>query len=176
MKVSPLIVDELRLCLGAAGMAGVLLGVAAVIYVAAVVLPPVLRPAPRVEAPRPERAIRNPVADGDAALVEFVAGLPDAKATSAILAEIYQAAAEQRISLARAEYQMANGSDPAFQLYQITVPVHGHYVEIRRFIRSALARVPHMALDEAGFRRKAIGEGQVDARLRFTVYLRKDRR
>lgn len=176
MKLSPLILDETRRRLGAAGAGGLALGFAALVYLAAIVAPAALEAA-RAGA-RPERSGVAAPAPGPAAPdtgASFLAGLPDATATAPVLAEIYAAAAREQLSLARAEYQFAPAGDPVFQLYQIHAPVRGSYVQVRRFIQAALKRVPGMALEEVSFRRQTIGEAQVEARVRFTVYLRKGR-
>lgn len=176
MKFSPLILDETRRRLGVAGLCGLALALVALIYLAVIVFPSARRLMVREE-PEQVAQLERPVArpSGDAAAVQFLASLPDVTTTASVLSEIYGAASREHISLARAEYQMATGSDPVFQLYQINAPVRGDYVQIRRFIHAALARVPYMALEEVSFRRKAIGEHEIEARIRFTVYLRKDR-
>ncbi|MBI2276137.1 MAG: pilus assembly protein PilO [Dechloromonas sp.] len=84
---------------------------------------------------------------------------------------IYDAAAAERLSLARGEYVLTPVKDTRLNRYQITLPVRGDYGQIRRFIAAAQAAVPNLALDELSLQRQEIGEAQVDARIRLSLYL-----
>jgi len=53
--------------------------------------------------------------------------------------------------------------------------VHGRSRErtaaVRRFCERVLLTIPFASLDEITFKREAVGNGSLDARLRFTLYL-----
>lgn len=85
--------------------------------------------------------------------------------------EIYDAAADEQLSLARGEYILTPIKDTRLNRYQITLPVRGDYGRIRRFIDSVQAAVPNLGLDELSLQRQDINEAQVDARIRLTLYL-----
>jgi len=55
--------------------------------------------------------------------------------------------------------------------YQVTLPVKGSYVQIRQFVDQALIDVPVAALDDINFKREAIGATQLEARIKFTLYV-----
>lgn len=84
---------------------------------------------------------------------------------------IYDAAAVERLSLAQGQYVLTPVKDTRLNRYQISLPVRGDYGQIRRFITAALAAVPNLALDELSLQRQEIGEAQVDARIRLSLYL-----
>jgi hypothetical protein len=50
--------------------------------------------------------------------------------------------------------------------------VKGSYAAIWQFAMAALRTIPFASLDEITFRRDAIGDATVDARLKLTLYLR----
>lgn len=173
MKLTALILDEYRLRLGWAGLAGLALAALAIGYALAVVAPRAIDAAGEGKRPTVDRSMAMDSASE--AAQRFIDSLPDSTGTAPVLAEIYAAAARENLALGRAEYQFAPAGNPMFQLYQIQAPVRGNYVQVRRFIQAALKRVPTMALDDVSFRRQSIGDPQVEARIRFTVYLRKER-
>ena len=107
-------------------------------------------------------------------LAQFYAALPPQGAATESLNRIYQAAAKERLTLARGEYSLATTPDSPLARYQIVMPVRGDYGQIRRFIRLALAAVPHLALDELSFQRQSIAEAQLEARIRFTLFLKRE--
>ncbi|PKO87891.1 MAG: pilus assembly protein PilO [Betaproteobacteria bacterium HGW-Betaproteobacteria-12] len=84
---------------------------------------------------------------------------------------IYAAAAAEQLSLAHGEYVMSTVNDTRLQRYQITLPVRADYGQLRRFISAAQAAVPKLHLDELSLQRQEIGEAQVDARIRLSLYL-----
>ena len=56
--------------------------------------------------------------------------------------------------------------------YQIVLPVKGGYQPLWQFAMQGLRDMPFASLDEVSFRRDAIAEPVVEARLRFTLYLK----
>jgi len=85
--------------------------------------------------------------------------------------EIYDAAADQQLSLARGEYVLTPVKDTRLTRYQITLPVRGSYAQIRGFITAAQASVPNLSLDEFSLQRQQINQAQDDARIRLSLYL-----
>lgn len=74
--------------------------------------------------------------------------------------------------LSKGEYREAFDSNARLYTYQLTLPVKGSYRAIRDFAMQSLRAIPFASLDEISFRRDAIGDANVEARLRFTLYLR----
>lgn len=73
--------------------------------------------------------------------------------------------------LRQGEYREAYNQGARLYAYQVTLPVKGNYRAIWDFALQVLRAVPFASLDDIGFTRDAIGEPNVEARLRFTFYL-----
>lgn len=88
------------------------------------------------------------------------------------LNKLYAAAAAQNLTLEQGEYRLSPDKTGKLARYQITLPVKGSYVQIRQFVDQALIDVPVAALDDIDFKREAIGATQLEARIKFTLYVR----
>lgn len=88
------------------------------------------------------------------------------------LRTLFAIADKAGLVLAKGEYREAFDSNARVYTYQLTLPVKGSYRAIRDFAMQSLRAIPFASLDEISFRREAIGDPNVEARLRFTLYLR----
>jgi len=84
---------------------------------------------------------------------------------------LFALAAKSGLSLAQGEYKSAYDRNAHVWTYQVNLPVKGSYPAIWQFAFGALRAIPFASLDDIGFRRDAIGDPQVEARLRLTFYL-----
>lgn len=91
------------------------------------------------------------------------------------LDELYAAAAAQDLILARGEYRMTADHSGKLARYQITLPVQGSYLQIRRFVAQALTDVPVASLDDISFKRETIATTQLEATIKLTLFLNADR-
>jgi len=89
-----------------------------------------------------------------------------------LLSRLYAAAAEERLLLLRGEYGLNVDSQTGLMRFRIALPMRGSYRQIREFIGAVLRDVPAAALDEVTFERSRIAEREVDAQVRFTLYLK----
>lgn len=85
---------------------------------------------------------------------------------------LYKAAEREDLQLIHGEYRAAGKPDKHPAQMQILLPVRGSYAQIRRFVTGALAEIPFLALDEIDFQRSASGGSTIEAKIRFTLYLR----
>jgi hypothetical protein len=85
---------------------------------------------------------------------------------------LFALAARSGLTLRQGEYKSAWDRGANVRTYQVNLPVKGSYAAIWDFAMAALRAVPFAALDDISFRRDAIGEPAVEARLRLTLYLR----
>lgn len=85
---------------------------------------------------------------------------------------LFDLAAKAGLTLNRGEYKFAYDKASGVTTYQIALPLKGPYRNIWQFALQALAAVPFAALDEVSFRRDTIADPTVEARLRFTLYLK----
>ncbi len=91
------------------------------------------------------------------------------------LDELYAAAAAQDLVLTRGEYRMTADRSGKLARYQITLPVQGSYLQIRRFVAQALTDVPVASLDDISFKRDSIAATQLEATIKLTLFLNADR-
>ena len=106
-------------------------------------------------------------------LAQFYDFFADARLTES-LNKLYAAAAVQKLVLEQGEYRIAPDKSGKLVRYQITLPVKGSYVQIRRFVAQSLAEVPVLALEDINFKRETIGATQLEARIKFTLFLSAD--
>lgn len=178
-----LILRETLQRLGVPGLLGIALFAGSIVYGLAGVLPAkedladARHQAARQASTRTAAKDAPPAPPAPQTLAEqldrFYGALPEQTAATESLKAIYQAAATSGITLQRGEYRLLTEPGSSLARYQIVVPVQGEYAQIRGFLRQALALVPHMGLEEVSFERQSIAQSQIDARISFTVFLRR---
>jgi hypothetical protein len=97
----------------------------------------------------------------------FVSG----KSSADWLQKIFALAEDSGIALQRGSYRYNRVPGERIARYEITLPVTGSYVQIRRFLASVLNEIPVASLDGIAFEKKRIGDSDVEAQLRLTLYL-----
>ena len=80
-------------------------------------------------------------------------------------------AEKQGLKLRQGDYRLHRDRDAGVSAYQMHYPVNGSYAALREFINKSLEEFPALALEEVLIRRNTIGATDVEARLRFTLYL-----
>jgi hypothetical protein len=117
-----------------------------------------------VEAEAPPSANEN--------LSLFYATLGEKRHAEQQVKTLFDLAGKAGLALRQGEYKFAYDKASGVATYQIALPVKGAYRNIWQFALEALAAVPFAALDEVSFRRETIADPVVEARLRFTLYLK----
>lgn len=84
---------------------------------------------------------------------------------------LFGLAAKAGLSLSQGEYKSGYDRNARLHTYQVTLPVRGSYAQVWKFGLLALRTIPFASLDELSFKRDSIGDAQVEARLRLTLYL-----
>jgi hypothetical protein len=172
---------RLRLALGAVGpvvFGALALCVLALAALAWLVQARELVDTARVEArrvaalPPPAPAIvATPPATDDYHLALFEAALGERRHAEQGVKTLFKLAGQAGLTLRQGEYKAAYDRNARLHTYQVTLPVKGSYGAIWQFALGALRAIPFAALDEISFKRDAIGEANVEARLRLTFYL-----
>lgn len=103
-------------------------------------------------------------------LQEFYRSFPAQTALPDQLDQIYRAAKAHGILLEKGDYQASPEKQAGMTRYQVTLPVTGSYPKLRQFIRALIRDVPGMAIDSIRLERERIGEPQISAELRLTLY------
>ncbi len=102
--------------------------------------------------------------------------LPGTERMPEAVARLFAAARHAGLTLQQGAYRSV-GEKPAGQnpngllRYQISLPVTGEYPAVRAFVAEALEREPSLALDGMRLAREGMDQSEVDAELRFTLYL-----
>ncbi len=107
----------------------------------------------------------------DQNLADFYDTLGERRYVEQQLKTLFALAGKNGITLSAGQYKAAQDQGGHFHTYQIVLPVKGSYPAVWQFCLQTLAAIPFAALDEVSFRRDAVGDATLDARLRFTLYL-----
>lgn len=109
-----------------------------------------------------------------ASLNTFYGFLPREQEATALLNQVLQIAEQHGLVPDKVDYSLTRHPSAYFSRYQLTLPLHGSYLDIRRFIADVLSIMPSAALNEATFKREDLSNEQVSARLKLTLYIQKD--
>jgi Tfp pilus assembly protein PilO len=166
--------------LGWPGWCGVVMAIAAMLAVVTVIMPGYAEIASGDEqlavATREAERVRNQSSDVASyspaeQLALFYQGFPAEDTIPAWLEKIYASASADGIKLETGEYALQRAQVGRLNQYRITFPIKGSYPQIRKFMSDVLASAPAIALDSIQMRRENVGEGTVEARLVFLLYL-----
>jgi hypothetical protein len=102
----------------------------------------------------------------------FLAQLPEGDAALAAVQDLHQLAQTHGVQLASGEYRLVPESGQRWQRYQITLPAQGSELALRRWMADALERWPSLALDDWSAAREQASQEAVQARVRWSFYLR----
>jgi hypothetical protein len=117
----------------------------------------------------PVKAAPPPSANQNLAL--FYGALGERRYAEQQVKTLFGLAARCGLVLRQGEYKAGYDRNARLYTYQVNLPVKGSYRAIWQFAMMALRAIPFASLDEIGFKREAIGEANVEARLRLTFYL-----
>lgn len=101
----------------------------------------------------------------------FYAVMGDRQRAEEPLQTLFNLARDSGLALAKGDYKSSYDRSSHVYTYQAQLPVTGPYPSIRRFCEQALLALPYASLDEIAFRRDTVGNGSLEARLRFTLHL-----
>jgi hypothetical protein len=121
-------------------------------------------PAQLVQAPPPPNANEN--------LATFYATVGDKRYAEQQIKVLFDLASKTGLTLAQGDYKFSYDKASGITSYQINLPVKGAYANIWQFSLQALGAMPFAALDDVSFRRETITDATVEARVRFTLYLK----
>jgi Tfp pilus assembly protein PilO len=121
-----------------------------------------------------EAPVRAAIRDASPAaeLRRFYEMFPARSDAPELLSRVYSAAEDRSLLLSRGEYVRSTDPQTGLARYRIVLPVRGSYSQVREFVAATLQAVPVLALDEVSFERPKISEGEVEARIRLTLYLK----
>lgn len=86
------------------------------------------------------------------------------------LDKLLDAARDNQLQLKEGEYHIAQDKGGRLLRYQVTLPLTGSYLNIRRFLSAVLNDVPTASLDNVKFERQKIGDSAIEAKVELTLY------
>lgn len=178
MKRVPWMLSRLARQIGPAGLAGILLLSSGLALYLGLSLPAgarlekITQDLGEARANRGKmRIVRVDESSPEYRLRKFYAFFPHREDAPQLLEKIYAAARGQSIRLDQGEYKYIPDKSGRLAMYQVSLPVHGSYVGLRKFIVKVLNDAPDAALDAVSFRRESVGSTDLDAKIRFTLFL-----
>ncbi len=104
-------------------------------------------------------------------LANFYAFFPVTSRVPVLLGQLEHAAKKNDLRLDKGEYRFIAERDFPVARYQVTLPVRGSYPQVRGFVNDVLDDVPSAVLEDLSLKREAIGSPEVEATVRFGLYL-----
>ena len=111
--------------------------------------------------------------------------LPTAKTTPEALLTLEDIGRQDKLQLKRSDYHYVDPTPPTATKgttviadqnrlleVRIAMPASGSYANIRAFIAHAMEKLPTLALNEISLKREAIAGGDLQAQLRFSLFVR----
>lgn len=118
------------------------------------------------------KRVKPDIQSVDERFIEFYQYFPTTQSTPDSLGVIYKAAEQQGVQLTEGDYKLVPVRGDKLVGYQVSLPVRGTYIQLRKFIVQLLNETPAVSLDELSFKRETIAHNEVEAKIRLTLYLR----
>jgi len=118
-----------------------------------------------------QRGAVSASASGRSQLSNFYAFFPLTENVPELLGRVHRAAMQNQLLLKKGEYKLNRETDFRLARYEVTLPVTGDYVRVRGFVNDVLQAVPSAALDELTLKREAVDQPDLEARVRFSLFL-----
>lgn len=174
----PAAIEDAAARAGLAGAAGIALAVfAAAVFVSAVLPTRARIDDLRAQLIRMQRtAGAGQTAPDQAARVSgqlalFTRNFPVLTEVPGWILRMHDIAARNDLALEAGEYRLTPAKDGGLARYQITLPLHGGYAQVRTFLDEVLTEIPAAALDEVTIRRENVMAAATQTRVRLTLYL-----
>lgn len=88
-----------------------------------------------------------------------------------VVQTLLDAAGKAQLQIDQADYRMIPWAEGDFRVYQISLPVHGAYADIRSFLDAFLVAEPGVALAEVNFKREGVQAREINAKLKFYAFV-----
>lgn len=114
-----------------------------------------------------------PVPSDRERLDAFYAGLPPASSLPELLARLHGHALARGVPTEKADYRVQTLAGTPLEKISLDLPVRGTYPAIHSWLADVQAGMPALALDELALRRADIGRADIEARVRFVIFVRR---
>jgi hypothetical protein len=127
----------------------------------------------RAAAVKRQPAPPRPAAQDGAAteLARFYARFPSQDAFPDALDQLLKTAAQHALLVQQGDYTVTRSSAGRLVRFEVLLPVHGSYPQVRTFLRALARDVPGMALENAQFERRSVADPVLDVKLRLVLFL-----
>lgn len=92
---------------------------------------------------------------------------------NATLGRLLDIASEQGLQIPNGDYRLVAAKGGPLERYVLTLPVRGHFLSIRRYVAAVRAEFADLAVDDVTLRRENVATNEVEAQLRFIVFVRR---
>lgn len=125
-----------------------------------------------------EEARRRPVVvpppTVDEQLRGFVGRFPPRAQIGAALDDFSRLATARQLLLPTGDYKFTEGKNLRVSRYELHFPVRGSYAQVYGLIAAALNAMPNLSLDEIAIKRESRQANEIEAQLRFSLYLKQE--
>ncbi len=104
-------------------------------------------------------------------LEDFYRDFPVGTSVPDVLAGINQMAMDQQLALEFGEYAMSREQGARLDQLHITLPIKGHYVQVRKFIAEVMIAHPALALEILSVRREKASQDGIEGRVVFSLFV-----
>lgn len=104
---------------------------------------------------------------------QLLARFPEASHLPGELGRLLDLAGQGGLRFSGGEYRLVAGKEKLVDSYVVSLPVHGDYREIRRFLVALRREFPTLAIEDVSLRRDNIGAGEIEAQLRLVIFTRR---
>jgi len=102
----------------------------------------------------------------------FMGNLGDSRHAEQQLQTLFTIAGDLELELPQGQYKLACDEAGELCSYHIQLPVTGSYTLVRTFMEQALQAISFASLDELSFKRESVTDGEIQAKLGFTLFTR----
>jgi hypothetical protein len=116
----------------------------------------------------------GPVITPQQDLLKVVSHLPMRSQMPVVMGQVLQQARAAGVELTKGQYTYSSTAPSAGGLgrYELDFPLKAAYPGVRDFINRTLTAVPSAGLFKLSIERKSIGDGEVNADVRFVIFVR----
>lgn len=106
--------------------------------------------------------------------LQILHDLPELPEVTKAIATLYGFAAQHQLKLQEVVYQDQQLKDEPLLRYSVDFTVTQTYPRIKAFVLDMLASMPYLALEQIQMERDDIQAAQIEARLRFRLFMERD--
>ncbi|HSG30064.1 MAG TPA: hypothetical protein VLB82_00800 [Thermodesulfobacteriota bacterium] len=108
---------------------------------------------------------------GDQALKVFYDFFPRIDSSPLWIGELVRVAKTHKVEINSSDFHMNFEEGSRLVRYEMVLPVHGSYPQIRAFIADTLKSIPAMAITGINIKRKGVKSSQLEVGLKVNLYL-----